>query len=64
MKYTEYGLQISLDELRHLLEYAENRAQYDNMERCIYVKGGDKPQITQYCSYAECASINHTINAR
>ena len=64
MKYTEYGLQISLEELRKMLEYAENRAQYSNMERCIYIKGGDRPQITQYCCYAECNLINHTYNAR
>lgn len=51
MKYTEYGLQIGLDELRKMLEYAENRAKYGNMESCIYIKGGEKPTITQYCSY-------------
>ncbi len=47
MKYAEYGLKITLEELRKLLEYAENRAQYDNMESCIYIKGGDRPTITQ-----------------
>jgi len=32
MKYTGHGLQITLDELRRILEYAENRVKYDNME--------------------------------
>lgn len=64
MKYTEYGLQITLEELRKLLECAENRAQHDNMESCIYIKGGDRPTITQYCCYAECSSIDHTRNAK
>ena len=32
MEYTGHGLQITLDELRHILEYAENRVKYDNME--------------------------------
>lgn len=64
MKYTENGFQIGLDELRQMLEYAENRAQYDNMERCVYIKGGERPTIKQYCSYAKCSPINHTINAK
>lgn len=63
MKYTEHGLKISLEELRHILEYAENRAEYDSMEHCIYIKGGEKPKITQYCCYAECNPIDHTRNA-
>lgn len=64
MKYTEYGLQITLEELRRMLEYAENRAQYDNMESCVYIKGGDRPRIIQYCGYAECFPIDHTRNAK
>lgn len=64
MKYTEHGLCIQLDELRRLLEYAENRAQYGNMESCVYVKGGERPVITQYCAYAECSPINHTYLAK
>lgn len=64
MKYTEYGLMIPLDELRRLLERAENEAQFHNMENCIYIKGGEKPEIKQYCQYAECNAINHTYNAR
>lgn len=63
MKYTRYGLMIPLDELRRLLERAENEAQYHNMESCIYIKGGDRPEIKQYCVYAECNAINHTYNA-
>lgn len=64
MKYTEYGLQIGLDELRKMLEYAENRAKYGDMRSCIYIKGGEKPKITQYCCYAECNPIDHTYGAR
>ena len=64
MKYTEHGLKITLDELRCLLDYAENRAQYANMEQSIYIQGGENPRITQYCCYSECAPINHTCNVR
>ena len=60
MKYTEYGLKITLEELRQLLERAENEAQFHNMENCLYIKGGDRPEIRQYCCYAECNEINHT----
>ena len=45
MRYTENGLQINLEELRRMLEYAENRAQYGNMERCIYIKGGENRKL-------------------
>lgn len=64
MKYTEYGLQISLDELEKMLTCAKEQAEYNNMESCIYIKGSDKPKITQYCCYAECAPIDHTHLAR
>ena len=64
MKYTEYGLKITLEELRQLLERAENEAQFHNMENCLYIKGGDRPEIKQYCCYAECNAINHTSLAR
>ncbi len=64
MEYTEHGLRITLDELHRMLEYAENRAQYDSMESCVYVKGGDRPRIIQYCGYAECNPIDHTYSAR
>lgn len=64
MKYTENGLKISLEELRKMLEYAENRVKYDSMESCIYIKGGEKPKITQYCNYAECNSIDYTRNVK
>lgn len=64
MRYTEHGLCIQLDELRRLWEYAENCAQYGSMERCIYIQGGERPVITQYCCYAECSSINHTYLAK
>ena len=64
MKYTEYGLMITLEELRKMLEYAENQAQYHNMESSIYIKGGERPKITQYCCYAECNPIDHTYSAK
>lgn len=64
MEYTKHGLRIPLAELRKMLEYAENRAEYGNMESCIYIKGGDQPQITQYCCYAECNPINHISLAK
>ena len=64
MRYTEHGLQISLDELRRILKYAENRVKYDNMEPCVYIKPGDHPRIIQYCCYAECNPIDHTYGAR
>ena len=63
MKYTEHGLKITLDELRKLLEFAENRAEYGNMEGCIYIEGGKEPRIKQYCSYADCSPIDHTCIA-
>ena len=64
MKYTEHGLQITLEELEKLLERAKNEAKYSNMEECIYIKGGDKPTIKQYCYYAECNPINYTYSAK
>ena len=64
MKYTGHGLQITLDELRRILDYAENRARYGSMEPCVYVKPGDRPRIIQYCYYAECDPIDHTYAAR
>lgn len=64
MQYTEYGLKITLDELEGILEYARNQAEYHNMEECIYIKGGNKPGITQYCCYAECNPVNHTYGTK
>lgn len=64
MRYTEHGLQIPLDELHRMLEYAENRARHDNMESCVYISPGDRPRIFQYCCYAECDPIDHTYAAR
>ena len=64
MRYTERGLQVPLDELRRIVEYAENRVKYDNMEPCVYISPGDRPRIPQYCYYAECSPINHTSLAR
>ena len=64
MKYTDHGLQIPLDELRHILEYAENRVKYDSMEPCVYISPGERPRIIQYCYYAECNPIDHTYGAK
>lgn len=64
MEYTKYGLKISLEELERILKYAKNRAEYGNMQQCIYISGGEKPNIKQYCCYADCAPINHTYLAR
>lgn len=64
MRYTEHGLQIQLDELRRIVEYAENRVKYDNMEPCVYISPGDRPRIIQYCYYAECNPIDHTYGVR
>lgn len=64
MKFTEYGLQITLDELKSLTKRIENEAQYHNMESCVYIKGGERPKITQYCCYSECNPINHTYLAK
>ncbi len=60
MIYTEYGLKISIEELKQIVEKAENQYKYHNMESCVYIRGGEKPQIVQYCNYSECSSINHT----
>lgn len=60
MEYTKHGLKISLEELENLLNRAKNEVEYDNMESCIYIQGGEKPTIKQYCCYAECTPINHT----
>ena len=64
MEYTDHGLRVSLDELRRILEYAENRARYDSMESCIYISPGDRPRVIQYCCYAECNPIDHTYLAK
>lgn len=64
MIYTKNGLRISLDELKELVERVENEYKYHNMESCIYISGDNmnKPEIKQYCMYAECNPTNYTIN--
>lgn len=64
MEYTEHGLRIPLDELRRLLEHAENCVQYDSMEPCLYITSEKRPRIIQYCYYAECNPIDFTCLAR
>jgi len=64
MKYTKHGLCISLDELKDLVKRVENQATYHSMEPCIYITGGDEPEIKQYCYYAECNPYNHTYGVK
>ena len=46
------------------LSDAENLAQYDNMEPCVYISPGNRPHIIQYCCYADCDRIDHTYGVR
>lgn len=64
MVYTEYGLCLGLDDLKALVERVENENKYHNMEGCVYIKGGEKPEIKQYCCYAECNPINYTTSVK
>ncbi len=64
MVYTENGLCITLNELKRLVTRVENENKRGNMEPCIYVKGGDRPRIIQYCYYAECFPIDFTNSAK
>ena len=64
MRYTERGLQITLDELRRIVEYAENRVKYGSIEPCVCITSGNRPRIIQYCYYAEYNPIDHTYLAR
>ena len=60
MEYTENGLFITLEDLQQLLHDAQTNAKYKDMESCIYITGGKKPKIIQYCNYAECNPITYT----
>jgi hypothetical protein len=65
MKRTPNVLVISLEELRRILEYAENRAQYDSMNSAICIEHDNgRISIIQYCAYAECNPIDHTYTAK
>lgn len=64
MVYTEYGLCITLEEMKELVTRIENEYKYHNMEPRIYIKGGEKPQIIQYCCYADCFPTNHTYGVK
>lgn len=64
MKYTEHGLRVTLEELRMILERAENGARYDSMEHCLYITGGERPRIIQYCGYGECSPRYYTNQAQ
>lgn len=63
MIYTRRGLKITLDELKKLVERVENENKCGSMESCIYIKGGERPQIIQYCYYAECYPTDYTYSA-
>lgn len=64
MKYTRDGLSITLEELRVMLERAENEAQYHNMSSSLLITKGERPRVVQYCCYADCFPIDHTYLAR
>jgi hypothetical protein len=64
MKYTEYGLRISIDELEKLLADVKNEAKYHDKESCIYIKGKQDPTILQYSVYQECNPTNHTYGVK
>ena len=64
MVYTENGLKLTIDDLRHLLERVENEADYNDKIPCIYITGGDRPQIVQYGYYAECNQVCYTTGVR
>lgn len=66
MKRTENGgLSISLVELQTMLEYAKNRVKYDNMHGALdFEINNGEIEIYQYCCYAECFPINHSLYAK
>ena len=64
MEYTEYGLRIGLEELQQLLHNAQTAAKYHNMEGCVYIKGGKRPTIKQYCLYKECNPRDYTYGVK
>lgn len=52
---------MTIEDLKKVIEYAENRADHDSMEHKIYfeVTGNDNLNVKQYCHYAECNPIYH-----
>lgn len=56
MKYSVHGLEVSLIDLRHILEEAERLHEKEGMEAKIHILNGgndlsdDKPYIVQYPS--------------
>ena len=46
MRYTEYGLHLTVSELERLLEDVKHGIKYENKESCIYIKGGKEPKIS------------------
>lgn len=64
MRYTKEGLIIGLDELRRILEQAENANKYHNMCGSISITYGNTPRIVQHCQYADCNSTWYTNMAK
>lgn len=64
MKYTEYGLKITISELRELLTAVERKAEYADKQESIYIEGGDKPKIIQYSVYGDGAPTDHTFGVK
>lgn len=52
---------ISLEEMKKIIDYAENRCKYDCMHPSLIIskKENGKIEIRQDCQYAECNSIYH-----
>ena len=63
MRYTESGLELTIDELKRLAEQAEQAAKHQNMESVIYIQGGDRPRIVQFCGWHDCFPKYYTNTA-
>lgn len=53
MKSTEHGLQITVSELRRILEQAEMEIAHNSGESYLYFR---EDEIEQPCVYRECSS--------
>lgn len=53
MKSTEHGLQITVSELRRILERAEMEITHNSGESYLYFR---EDEIEQPCVYRECSS--------
>lgn len=59
MRTTEYGLKITLSELRELLAKAENEVMYANGVGYLYFRNDE---VEQPCAYQDCASRYYRAN--